>query len=46
MSVVQEFQARLTTLDRQLTDVLEHVDAVKRAIKDGTQALRQQIDNM
>ena len=43
---VQEFQARLTTLDRQLTDLLEHVDAVKRAIMDETQALRQQMDSM
>ena len=43
---VQEFQARLTTLDRQLTDLLEHVDAVKRAITDETQALRQQMDSM
>ena len=46
MSVVQEFQARLTTLDRQLTDLLEHVDAAKRAIMDETQALRQQMDSM
>ena len=43
---VQEFQARLTTLDRQLTDLLEHVDAVKRTITDETQALRQQMDSM
>ena len=43
---VQELQARLTTLDRQLTDLLEHVDAVKRAITDETQALRQQMDSM
>ena len=43
---VQELQARLTTLDRQLTDLLKHVDAVKRAIKDETQALRQQMDSM
>ena len=37
---VKELQARLTTLERQLAELVQHVDGAKRTITDETRALR------
>ena len=43
---VKEVQARLTTLERQLAELVQHVDGAKRTITDETRALRQQMDRI